>query len=79
MHYVYILKLQSGQHYIGYTANLEDRLARHAKGEACTTTERMPMESMNFYAAFESEQKARDFENYLKSSSGFAFWNKRLI
>ncbi|MBI2636561.1 GIY-YIG nuclease family protein [Candidatus Peregrinibacteria bacterium] len=79
MHYVYILKLQSGQHYIGYTANLDNRLARHAKGNACTTTERIPIESMSFYAAFESAKKARDFEKYLKSSSGFAFRNKRLI
>ena len=79
MHYVYILKLETGQHYVGYTANLDDRLARHARGEACTTTERMPMESIHFYAAFESEKKARDFEKYLKSSSGFAFRNKRLI
>lgn len=79
MHYVYILKLQSGQHYIGYTANLNDRLARHAKGEACATTGRMHMDSINFYAAFESEKKARDFEKYLKSSSGFALRKKRLL
>lgn len=79
MFYVYILKLKNGMHYIGYTTDLDDRIARHMKGEACTTTERMPMESVSFYAAFESEKKARDFEKYLKSSSGFAFRNKRLI
>jgi len=79
MFYVYILRLKNGMCYIGYTTNLDDRLARHLKGEACATTKRMPMESMSFYAAFESEKKARDFEKYLKSSSGFAFRNKRLI
>lgn len=79
MHYVYILELQNGQHYIGYTTNLDDRMRRHASGEACATTERIPMQSISFYAAFQSEKKARDFEKYLKSSSGFAFRNKRLI
>ncbi len=37
------------------------------------------MESIEFYAAFKTEQLARAFEVYLKSSSGFAFRNKRLI
>ena len=31
-----------------------------------------------FYAAFEDEQRARDFEKYLKTGSGAAFGNKRL-
>jgi len=79
MHYVYILELQNGQHYVGYTTNLDNRIARHASGNACTTTDRMPMKSIDFYAAFRSEKKARDFEKYLKSSSGFAFRNKRLL
>jgi len=32
-----------------------------------------------FYAAFETKKKALDFEKYLKTNSGFAFRNKRLI
>lgn len=79
MHYVYILRLQNGQDYIGYTTNIDDRCARHMRGEACTTTERIPIESLQFYAAFNDKMRARDFEKYLKSSSGFAFRNKRLV
>ena len=79
MHYVYILRLENGQHYTGYTANMDDRFARHLRGDACTTTERITAESVEFYAAFHDEQGARNFERYLKSSSGFAFRNKRLI
>jgi putative endonuclease len=79
MFYIYILKLANGQHYVGYTTNLDNRLARHACGKACTTTERVRAESVAFYAAFASEKLARDFERYLKSSSGFAFRNKRLV
>ena len=79
MHYVYILQLENGQHYVGSTANIDDRLARHEGGVACRTTERMPMKDMAFYAAFQSKEKAKAFERYLKSSSGFAFRNKRLL
>lgn len=79
MFYVYILTLNNGQHYVGYTTNMDDRYARHVRGGGCRTTERMPVESLDFYAAFRSKEKARDFERYLKSSSGHAFRNKRLV
>ena len=79
MHYVYILRLENGQYYTGYTTNIDDRFARHLRGGACTTTERISASSVQFYAAFQSEKLARDFEKYLKSSSGFAFRNKRFI
>ena len=78
MHYVYILKLSNNQNYVGYTTNIDDRLARHIRGKACKTTERISAETLEFYAAFTDEKHARDFEKYLKSSSGFAFRNKRL-
>ncbi|MSR87150.1 hypothetical protein EXS70_03190 [Candidatus Peribacteria bacterium] len=73
MHYVYILRLENGQFYVGYTTNIDDRLARHKRGEACRTTERISVETVEFYAAFRREDRARTFEKYLKSSSGFAF------
>lgn len=79
MHYVYILKLENNQHYVGFTSNIDDRFARHLRGEACKTTERIAAETLEFYAAFVDEKRARDFEKYLKSSSGFAFRNKRLM
>ena len=79
MSHVYILRLQNGQHYIGYTADLKDRLARHEREEACRTTTNIPMSDVEFYAAFRTKEKAFAFEKYLKSSSGFAFRNKRLI
>jgi hypothetical protein len=31
-----------------------------------------------FYGAFETEERAREFERYLKSASGKAFGSKRL-
>ncbi|HLC76515.1 MAG TPA: GIY-YIG nuclease family protein [Candidatus Peribacterales bacterium] len=62
MHYVYILKLENNQHYVGYTTHIDDRLARHMRGEACKTTERIAVDSLEFYAAFRSEERARSFE-----------------
>lgn len=79
MHYVYILQLENGHYYVGYTMNIDDRFARHMRGDACKTTHRISAESVKFYAAFYDKTLARDFEKYLKSSSGFAFRNKRLI
>jgi hypothetical protein len=32
-----------------------------------------------FYAAFTSKKKALGFETYLKTQSGYAFRNKRLV
>lgn len=78
MFYVYLLALENSQYYAGYTRNLESRLRRHAHGSVRTTSRIYPKELV-FYAAFKSEVKALDFERYLKSSSGFAFRNKRLL
>lgn len=78
MHYVYILKLTNGQYYIGETSNVTNRVRQHFQNNTKTTT-RIKPERLVFYAAFEKKEKAVLFEKYLKSSSGFAFRNKRLI
>jgi len=78
MFYVYILRLKNGQYYAGFTRDLQKRLTRH-KNHSSSTTSRIEPEKLMFYAAFSSKEKALDFERYLKSSSGFAFRNKRLI
>ncbi len=78
MHYVYILKLENNQHYIGCTEDLKLRLEKH-KHHGVPTTSRIRPDELIFYAAFNSKEKAYAFEKYLKSSSGFAFRNKRLI
>ncbi|MDA1292342.1 MAG: GIY-YIG nuclease family protein, partial [bacterium] len=49
------------------------------KNHSSPTTSRIEPEELIFYAAFKSKEKALDFERYLKSSSGFAFRNKRFI
>jgi predicted GIY-YIG superfamily endonuclease len=72
MHYVYILENESGRFYFGRTKDLKDRLARHNHGEVSHTSKYRPWK-LRTYLAFSDDQKAIDFEHYLKSGSGRAF------
>lgn len=74
MFYTYILRSVShpAQRYIGSTINLRKRLAAHNSGEVSHTAKFRPWK-LETYIAFDSEDKARAFELYLKSGSGHAF------
>lgn len=78
MYYVYILQLSDKSYYIGYSSNLKNRIKVHNEGSIFSTKNFRPVKLV-YYSAFLSQKKATDFEKYLKSSSGFAFRNKRLI
>lgn len=79
MFYVYIIKgLKFDEKYTGYTTNLPARLKKHNYGGVSHTKKFKPWKLV-FYSAFASEEKAIQFEKYLKSHSGIAFRNKRLI
>ena len=77
MHYTYILKSIShpSQIYIGFTANLKQRLIDHNSGKSPHTNKFKPW-SLDFYCAFNTEEKAINFEKYLKSGSGRSFTKK---
>ena len=80
MYYVYILHTISSpvQKYVGFTKNLEKRLAKHNEGGCKHTAKFKPWEIV-WFCAFPSKYKALDFEKYLKSHSGKAFASKRLL
>ncbi|WP_420385396.1 GIY-YIG nuclease family protein [Roseivirga sp.] len=78
MHTVYILRCSDGQFYTGCTSNLEARLKRHRNGEVKSTSYRRPLE-LETYIVFKDKYRAFAFEKYIKSGSGIAFRNKRLI
>lgn len=78
MYYTYILKLSDGQLYTGSTGDLKKRIAEHSRGGVRATKNRRPLELI-YYSAFTSAKLAAPFEKYLKSSSGEAFRNKRLV
>lgn len=78
MYYVYILQLSDKTFYVGFSTNLKERIKYHNQGLVSSTKNFRPVKLI-FYSAFVSQKKATDFEKYLKSSSGFAFRNKRLL
>jgi putative endonuclease len=78
LYYVYILKLNNNNLYVGFSENLQERIKSHDYGLVKATKSFKPFKLV-FYCAFLSKKKALDFEKYLKSSSGFAFRKKRLI
>ena len=64
--------------YVGYTTNLKQRLATHNSGGSIHTAKYRPWELV-MYLGFADKDKAASFEKYLKSQSGRAFMQKRLV
>jgi putative endonuclease len=76
--YVYIARCADGTHYVGCTNNLKNRLLKHNRKQVQSTKYRTPLELVT-HITFTDKYKAYAFEKYLKSGSGRAFLNKRLI
>ena len=74
MYHVYLLRSQSdpSQHYVGFTENMRERLARHNSGASVHTNKCRPWKLM-FAISFADRESALAFERYLKSGSGRAF------
>jgi len=78
MKYVYFLQSLStpNQRYVGITEDLDARLQTHNAGGSPHTSKYRPWKVvMHLY--FHNDQRAIEFERYLKSGSGHAFANKR--
>lgn len=79
MHYTYILKSKKDKTlYIGITDNIPKRFKEHNLGLNKFTKGHLPYKIV-FYCAFNNRNMAAKFEKYLKTASGKAFTNKRLI
>ncbi len=80
MKHVYIIRSIShpDQKYIGITANIDARLKEHNSGTVPHTSKFVPWELVT-YTTFFNDQKAFEFEKYLKSHSGRAFASKRFL
>jgi len=76
--YTYILQLSDSTFYTGFSENLKQRVLAHQNGLVSQTKNYRPLKLV-YYSAFESKKKSLDFEKYLKTYSGFAFRNKRLV
>jgi len=78
---VYILQSIKfeNEYYTGHTSKtLKDRLWEHNQGMSKYTKAFIPWK-IKTYMVFDNEKKAIELEHYLKTGSGKAFRNKRLI
>lgn len=78
MYYVYLLMGKNKRTYLGCTADLRKRIERHNKGYVSATKENLPVKLVAYFA-LNDKYKAYCLEKYLKSGSGRAFLNKRII
>ena len=69
MYYTYILKLNDGSLYCGYTSDLSRRLAMHnsGKGSKCVRS-KLPAELV-YHEEFETKQEAMSREWHIKKLS----------
>ena len=79
MYYVYILQSINfpNKFYTGLTNDLKRRVSEHNQGKSIHTNKYVPWR-LKTYITFSNEQKAFEFERYLKTPSGRAFAKKRL-
>ena len=78
MYYVYILRLINSSFYTGSTPDINRRLKEHKNGKSKSTKDFRPVKLV-WYCIFPTRLQARRFEKYLKTGSGQAFRNKRLL
>ena len=77
MYYTYVLSSLSNPDcfYIGSTSDLKRRLSEYNSGESIHTNKFIPWKIKN-YIAFETQDKALEFESFLKSGNGRTFCKK---
>ena len=64
MFYVYVLKGDDGQHYVGYSSDLKQRIKQHQSGNNEST--KYQSWELIYYEAYKTEAQARDRERKLK-------------
>jgi putative endonuclease len=63
---LYILRLESGQLYVGSTTDLDRRIEEHYSGHACRTTKLDPPLKLVYSESFPTFSEARKRETQLK-------------
>jgi len=77
MYYVYILKLNNGQLYTGFTQDLKRRIQEHKTGKVGSTKHRLPIELIH-YEAYLRDSDARRREEFLKKSEGKKYLKQQI-
>ena len=78
--FVYVLNSASDpkRYYTGLTSNVRTRLAAHNEGRCRHTTTGRPWRAI-VVVAFAKDERAIQFERYLKSGSGQAFSKRHFM
>ncbi|MBI4117779.1 MAG: GIY-YIG nuclease family protein [Parcubacteria group bacterium] len=69
MYYCYVLMCADEKMYIGFSANVDQRVEYHNKGYSEATRPRKPVKLI-FYEAFLNKSDALRREQYLKTNAG---------
>jgi putative endonuclease len=79
MWYVYILRSAMDRNlYVGSTNDISRRLTEHNFGKVDSTKNRTPLR-LEAYFAVKDKSRAIELEQYLKTGSGRAFLQKRIL
>ena len=68
---------KDGTLYVGYTADLKDRMRRHKAGQSRDTARKLPVKLV-YYEACLSDKDAKAREKYFKTGFGRRFLKNRL-
>ncbi len=77
-HFVYILKSENGDQYVGHTEDLNERLKEHNEGSVIATKNKRPWK-VEWFCGFREKKRAIAFEKHLKTGSGSAFRFKHFL
>jgi putative endonuclease len=77
MLYVYILLLNNGQLYTGYTSNLKRRVTEHNRGKSKFTKLHLPIKLIH-YEVYLLKEDAQRRKKYLKTTEGKRFLKQQL-
>ena len=78
MYFVYVLlSMKDFKVYIGFTQNIEKRIAEHMMGKVAATKHRLPLQLI-YYEAYLEIKDSKGREKFLKGGSGHKYLNKQL-
>ena len=77
MYYVYVLKCNNGDLYIGYSDDLKKRVTAHKLGKVTSTKGKRPVELI-YYEAYRNRRDATKREYELKTGQQREFLKMRL-
>ena len=77
MFYVYVLAMNNGEIYIGFSTNLKNRIKQHYENKVISTKNREP--KLVYYEAYISKKDAIEREQKLKQRGNAKRWLKERI